>query len=328
MALKLSVSSESWPLAKPFTISRGTKTAADVAVVELISETGTRGWAECVPYPRYGETVEGVIEDIKAIADKIAGGMGRVELSQTMGAGAARNAIDCALWDLEAKQAGKRVWEIANLPTPQPTITAETIGIASPENMGLAARELAHAPLLKVKLDTEKVITRMAAIRENAPASRLIIDPNESWSFELLRDVAQSLADLGVEMIEQPLPAEGDSALAGFDSPVPLCADESCHTVERLSELKDRYQMINIKLDKTGGLTEAIKLAQGGHDLGFGIMIGCMVGTSLAMAPATLLSSYARFVDLDGPLLMKKDREYGLDFTNGKVSPPEMELWG
>ena len=324
MTTKLKVSSESWELAKPFTISRGTKTAADVVIVELTDEDGTRGWAECVPYPRYGETIDGVMDDIKAYG----GSLNRAELNATMPSGAARNAMDCALWDLEAKRAGKRVWELADLPEPVPTITAETIGIGDPETMAEAARDLAQAPLLKVKLNTEKIITRMAGIRENAPDARLIIDPNESWDIELLKEVAGPLADLGVEMIEQPLASSKDHALAGYDCPVPLCADESCHTVDKLPQLKDRYQMINIKLDKTGGLTEAIELVQGGQELGFGIMIGCMVGTSLGMAPATLLGTYAKFVDLDGPLLMKKDRDHGLDFTGGKAHPPLAALWG
>ncbi len=319
---------ESWLLAKPFTISRGTKTAADVVVVEITDDNGVRGWAECVPYPRYDETVEGVIADIETQAASIAANPNREHLQATMAAGAARNAIDCALWDLEAKRAGKRAWDIAGSPTPEPTITAETISIGEPEAMGDAARELAHAPLLKVKLGADKVVTRMAAVRDNAPTSRLIIDPNESWDIDMLREIAPALADLGVEMIEQPLPADADDALEGYDSPVPLCADESCHTVDKLPALKAKYAMINVKLDKTGGLTEAIALTQGAHDLGFKIMVGCMVGTSLAMAPATLLAPYAEFVDLDGPLLMKQDREHGLMFKDGKVSPPDAALWG
>jgi L-alanine-DL-glutamate epimerase-like enolase superfamily enzyme len=328
MSITLTARTESWPLDKPFTISRGTKIAADVVVVELSDDNGVRGWGECVPYPRYGETIDGVLHDIQSLAGKISGGMGREELRRVLNAGAARNALDCALWDLAAKQAGKRVYELAGLPEPKPAITAQTIGIGEPHEMAAAAKELAHAPLLKVKLNTEKVITRLASIRENAPAARLIIDPNESWTIDLLADVAGPLADLGVEMIEQPLAAELDDVLQDFDSPVPLCADESCHTVDRLGELQNRYQMVNIKLDKTGGLSEAIELAQGARALGFDIMIGCMVGTSLAMAPATLLSGYAKFVDLDGPLLLRADREPGLDFCAGRISPPPTALWG
>ncbi len=324
MSIKRTVRSESWPLTKPFTISRGTKTVADVVVVELTDENGTKGRGECVPYPRYGETVEAVM----AAIDSYVGTLQHTELCQGMAAGAARNALDCALWDLQAKRSGKRVWEIANLPEPKPTITAETISIGTADAMAEVALELAHAPLIKVKLDTENVITRMAQIRENAPKARLIIDANESWSLNLLNEVVGPLADLGVEMIEQPMAANEDSVLGGFDSPIPLCADESCHTVDRLNELRDRYAMINIKLDKTGGLTEAIELAQVAHSQGLGIMIGCMVGTSLAMAPATLLSPYAKFVDLDGPLLLRDDREHGINFTNGLISPPEVELWG
>ncbi len=325
----LTVRSESWPLAKPFTISRGTKTAADVVVVELMAGDGIKGWAECVPYPRYGETVEGVIEQIEDQAHAIAAGMDREELRAQMPSGAARNALDCALWDLEAKRAGKRVWEMADIPAGNaPYVTAETIGIDTPENMGTSAKELAHAPLLKVKLGPDNVVTSMAAIRENAPSSRLIVDPNEGWTMDILREVAQPLADLGVEMLEQPLPAGDDDGLEGFDSPIPLCADESCHTADGLPALKQKYRFINIKLDKTGGLTEALHLARAARELDFKIMVGCMVGTSLAMAPATLLGAYAEFVDLDGPLLMKQDRENGLDFTDGKVSLPDKDLWG
>ena len=328
-AVRLSVRQESWPLAKPFTISRGTKVAADVVVVELVSDDGIRGWAECVPYPRYGETVEGVMAQIEEQAGAIGTGISRDDLRATMASGAARNALDCALWDLEAKRAGKRVWQLADIPTEgAPYITAETIGIDTPENMGASAKDLAHAPLLKVKLGPENVVTSMASIRDNAPVSRLIVDPNEGWTMDILKQVARPLAELGVEMLEQPLPADDDEGLAGFDCPIPLCADESCHMADGLPALKAKYQFINIKLDKTGGLTEAIHLARAARDLDFRIMVGCMVGTSLAMAPATLLGAYAEFVDLDGPLLMKQDRDNGLDFTDGKVSLPDAALWG
>jgi len=324
----LTLRQESWPLAKPFTISRGTKTAADVVVVEITNCTNARGWAECVPYPRYDETIDGVMAQIEEQTARIEAGLSRDELRASMPSGAARNALDCALWDLEAKQAGKRVWELADLPAPEPCVTAETISIGTPEEMGIAAGELRDAPLLKVKLGNEAVVTRMAAVRENAPTSRIIIDPNESWSMELLADVVGPLHVLGVEMIEQPLKAGEDDALADFDSPIPLCADEACHTAEGLPTLKAKYQMINVKLDKTGGLTEAIHLVRAARELDFSIMIGCMVGTSLAMAPATLLGPYAKFVDLDGPLLMKQDRDHGLNFTDGMVSAPVAALWG
>jgi len=320
---------ESWPLAKPFTISRGTKTAADVVVVEIMADDGVKGWAECVPYPRYGETVDGVIGQIEEQSHAIAQGMTRDALRSTVASGAARNALDCALWDLEAKRSGQRAWSLAGIPTDDaPYVTAETIGIDTPENMGEAAKELAHAPLLKVKLGPENAVTSIAAVRENAPGARLIVDPNEGWTMDILRTAAQPLADLGVEMLEQPLPAGDDDGLMDFDCPIPVCADEACHTAEGLPALKAKYDFINIKLDKTGGLTEALGLARAARDLDFRIMIGCMVGTSLAMAPATLLGAYAEFVDLDGPLLMKTDRENGLDFTDGKVSLPSRELWG
>jgi len=324
----VSARTERWPLAKPFTISRGTKTAADVVVVEITDDDGTKGWAECVPYPRYNESTDSVLDQIKQTAPLIEEGISPQDLTATMSAGAARNALDCALWDIEAKAVGRRVWELVGAPEPIAKVTAETISIGTMDEITEAAAALKDAPLLKIKLNRDKVVTRMAAIRDSAPAARLIIDPNESWDFDLLQDVTRSLADLGVEMIEQPLPSSEDGVLEKFDSPVDLCADESCHTAETLPHLKNRYAMINIKLDKTGGLTEAIKLAQTAQDLNFGVMIGCMVGTSLAMAPATLLSPYARFVDLDGPLLLKEDRPNGLTFENGAVSPPDANLWG
>ncbi|MBC8240489.1 MAG: dipeptide epimerase, partial [Alphaproteobacteria bacterium] len=226
------------------------------------------------------------------------------------------------------RREGKRGWELAGLPAPKPCITAETLPIGSPDDRGAAAAALRHAPLLKVKLGTDAVVTSMAPVRENAPTSRIIIDPNESWTIDLLAQVADPLHLLGIEMIEQPLKAGEDDALVDFNSPIPICADEACHTVDGLAALKAKYQMINVKLDKTGGLTEAIHLTRAAKELGFSVMIGCMVGTSLAMAPATLLGAYADFVDLDGPLLMKKDRDHGLDFTDGLINAPGAALWG
>lgn len=323
----LNVSVEAWPLARPFAISRGVKTQADVVVVEL-SEGDITARGECVPYPRYGESIEGVVADIEAIADQLAAGIGRVELLDILPAGAARNAVDNALWDLQAKSLNKRVWEIAELAEPKPSVTAETIGIGSVEEMASSAKRLSAAPLIKVKLDANLVIERMSAIHENAPNARLIIDPNEGWTVELLRDVAPRLMAMGVEMIEQPVPAGDDEELRTYECPILLCADEACHTKEGLHELTGKYQMINIKLDKTGGLTEAIALAKAARELDFEIMVGCMVGTSLAMAPATLLGHFAKFVDLDGPLLLKNDRQPGLTFDAGYVHPPHASLWG
>jgi L-Ala-D/L-Glu epimerase len=327
VARSLSVEIESWPLARPFAISRGVKTKADV-VVARITDGDSTGWGECVPYPRYDETVDGVAADMEKLSGAIADGLNRQGLLQTLHGGAARNALDNALWDLEAKQSGKRAYEIAGIDMPTPYVTAETIGIGTVEEMAQSANRLKAAPLLKVKLDGQLVMERMQAIHDNAPSSRLIIDPNEGWTLEQLKEFAPKLADLGVEMIEQPIPAGSDDGLSGYSSPVPVCADEACHTSADLPGLVGKYQMVNIKLDKTGGLTEALKLATEARDLGFSIMIGCMVGTSLAMAPAVLLGGFAEFVDLDGPLLLKQDRQGGLRFEEGNVHPPEASLWG
>ncbi len=324
---RLNIRREGWPLARPFAISRGVKTQADVVVVEL-SEAGVTGRGECVPYPRYGESVDAVVAAIEAIEGQLADGLERRQLLEVLPAGAARNAVDGALWDLQAKTTGRRVWEIAGLDAPQPALTAETIGLGPVAQMADAAKRLRRAPLIKVKLDAQLVIERTQAVHDNAPDARLIIDPNEGWTTELLQGVAPKLKELRVEMIEQPVPADADDGLLAYDCPIPLCADEACHTKEGLHKLVGKYQMINIKLDKTGGLTEALALARAAKDLRFEIMIGCMVGTSLAMAPATLLAGFATFVDLDGPLLMKQDRQPGLRFQAGYVEPPTADLWG
>ena len=321
------VRTESWLLARPFAISRGVKTQADVVVVE-IHEGGFTGRGECVPYPRYNETVDGVKIEIEAFSPRLERGLDRAGLACAMPAGAARNALDNALWDLEAKVTGQRVWEIAGIAAPKPSMTAETIGLGSIQEMATAAKRLSKVPLIKVKLDAELITERMQAIHDNAPNARLIIDPNEGWTFDQLKAVAPALVKMGVEMIEQPLPAYDDEGLREYDSPITLCADESCHTRDDLQSLVGKYQMVNIKLDKTGGLTEALELAKSAEIRNLGIMIGCMVGTSLAMAPAMLLASVAEFVDLDGPLLLKKDRELGLKFENGLVHPPKAQLWG
>jgi L-alanine-DL-glutamate epimerase-like enolase superfamily enzyme len=319
--------SESWLLARPFAISRGVKTQADVVVVEIY-EGGFAGRGECVPYPRYNETVDGVKIEIEGIFPDLERGLDRAGVSRAMPAGAARNAIDNALWDLEAKVRRKRVWEIAGIAAPEPSITAETIGLGSIQEMATAAKRLSKAPLIKVKLDAELITERMQAVHDNAPNARFIIDPNEGWTFDQLKAVAPALVKMGVEMIEQPLPAGDDEGLRRYNSPITLCADESCHTKDDLQALVGKYQMVNIKLDKTGGLTEALELAKSAEILNLGIMIGCMVGTSLAMAPAMLLARGAEFVDLDGPLLLKIDRKLGLKFESGLVYPPKAQLWG
>ena len=323
----VAVRAEAWPLARPFAISRGVKTQADVVVVE-ISEGEFVGRGECVPYPRYNETVERVIADIEAVIPDLANGLDRSGLATLMTHGAARNAVDNALWDLQAKITGQRVWQIAGIEAPEPAITAETISLGSVQEMAAAAHRLSLAPLIKVKLDADLIIERMQAVRINAPEARLIIDPNEGWTVALLKSVAQGLVEIGVEMIEQPVSANEDEGLRDYMSTIALCADEACHTKNDLASLVGKYQMINIKLDKTGGLTEALTLAKAAQTMELGLMVGCMVGTSLAMAPATLLMGGADYVDLDGPLLLKKDRTPGLKFEAGLIHSPEVELWG
>ena len=323
----VNVIAESWPLARPFVISRGTKTAADVLVVE-ITAGGHSGRGECVPYPRYGETVEDVLDDLNMQKQAIQGGLARDVLWYVMAPGAARNAIDAALWDLEAKTVGAPVWSLAEVPEPKPVLTAQTLSIGTAAAMAEAAAEIADAPLIKIKLDADDVVARVDAVHAAAPAARLIADANEAWDMALLTAVAPQLAALGVEMIEQPLPAGDDAALEGYKCPVTLCADESCHTSDDLARLGKLYGMVNIKLDKTGGLTEALNLARNAQASGMKMMIGCMVGTSLAMAPAVLLAPFAEYVDLDGPLLLKHDRADGLMFKDGYVDPPTPALWG
>ena len=327
MTRELIVHDKAWPLARPFAISRGTKTEAGVVVAE-INDGDALGRGECVPYARYDETVHGVSEQIKGQTGAVAFGLDGFGLTERLPAGAARNALDAALWDLQAKMTGQRVWELTDLPAPEPQVTATTIGIGTIDEMAAQAAELAASPLIKVKLDAVDVMARMEAVRAGAPDARLIIDPNEGWSLDMLADFAPKLARLGVEMIEQPVPAGDDAGLVDYESPVPICADEACHTVVDLPELVGKYQMINIKLDKTGGLTEALFLARAAETIGMKIMVGCMVATSLAMAPAILLGHMAEFLALDGPLLLKDDRPDGLKFENGLIHPPTPALWG
>jgi L-alanine-DL-glutamate epimerase-like enolase superfamily enzyme len=324
---KLKVAAESWPIRGSFTISRGSKTAAEVVVVEL-SEQGVTGRGECVPYARYGESVDGVIGVIEGLRGRLEGGLDRLGLQSALPAGAARNALDCAFWDLEAKRAGHRVWELLGLPAPKPVTTAYTLSLGGVETMAAAAAREAHRPLLKLKLSGPEDLARVAAVRQNAPNARLVVDANEGWSITDYAELAPKLAVLGVEMIEQPLPAGGDTALARMQRPVTLCADESCHDAQTLAALVGRYDMVNIKLDKTGGLTEALRLKAAAEAAGFGIMVGCMIGTSLAMAPAFLVAQGAAVVDLDGPLLLERDRPGGLRYDDSCVQPPEAALWG
>jgi L-alanine-DL-glutamate epimerase-like enolase superfamily enzyme len=323
----LSVRSDSWPIRGAFTISRGSRTTADTVLVEL-TEGEVTGRGECVPYDRYGESVGGVIAAIEDLAADLAQGLDRAALQDRLPAGAARNALDCAFWDLEAKRAGKGVWELAALSAPEPVATAYTLSLAAPTQMALAARDNAHRPLLKLKLSGPEDLDRVAAVRSNAPDARLIVDANEGWSAAQYKALAPDLKELGVDMIEQPLPAADDEGLAGVDRPVPVCADESCHDTASLAALAGKYDMVNVKLDKTGGLTEALRLKQQATAQGYGLMVGCMLATSLAMAPALLVAQGAEVVDLDGPLLLARDREPGLRYDGSLIHPPEPGLWG
>ena len=321
--MKITVTPDVFKLAQVFTISRGSRTEAKVLTVR-IEDAGQVGWGECVPYARYDETLESVTAQIEALPATFT----RAELQSLLPAGAARNAVDCALWDLEAKKAGKPVWELAGLAQPGPEITAYTLSLASPEEMQKQAAENAHRPLLKIKLGTPEDMPRLEAVRAGAPEARIIIDANEGWSAEVYAELAPHLVRLGVELVEQPLPAGEDEALIGMERPVPVCADESAHDCASLPKLKGKYDVVNIKLDKTGGLTEALKLRDAALAEGYQVMVGCMVGSSLAMAPATLVAQGALVTDLDGPLLLAEDRPEPLTFDADGVHPPRPALWG
>lgn len=326
MPRHLEAAIETFPIAGGFTISRGTKTEA--AVIACIIRNGSlSGRGECVPYARYGETLEGVLTDIRTIAPAIANGLTRQDLQAAMKPGAARNAIDCALWDLDAKESGQTVAQVLGL-TPRPLVTAYTISLGEAEVMAAKAAENAARPLLKVKVGTGDDIARIRAVTAAAPQSAIILDANEGWPEDVLAAHLAVSAECGVKLIEQPLPAGRDAALASLIRPVPVCADESVHTAKDLEDLAGRYDAINIKLDKTGGLTEALAMKAAARQLGFRIMAGCMVGSSLAMAPAIYLAQDADFVDLDGPLLLSRDRQPGLVYEGSTVMPPSPTLWG
>jgi len=325
--VSLDVKRESWPIRGSFTIARGSKTRAEVVTVELRAAEH-RGRGECVPYARYGESCDSVLEQIRGLQDDLANGLDRVELQKILPPGAARNALDCAFWDLAAKQAGRRAWTLAGIAEMAPQVTAYTLSLDSPEKMQQAALANARRPLLKLKLSGEGDLERVAAVRSGAPDARLIVDANEGWTADLYQALVPELQRLGVEMIEQPLPAGADGVLAEMERPVPVCADESCHDRASLATLVGRYDMVNIKLDKSGGLTEALALRQAAEAAGLRIMVGCMLATSLAMAPAMLVAQGVAVVDLDGPLLLERDRPDGLNFEQGMIHPPEPALWG
>ncbi|WP_206057154.1 N-acetyl-D-Glu racemase DgcA [Nitratireductor sp. XY-223] len=327
MGIETSVSETVFPLAEVFTISRGSKTEARTVTVTL-RQDGHRGRGECVPYARYGETVASVMETISSLAEEIAFGLDRRALQACLPAGAARNALDCAFWDLEAKQSRRRAFELAGLKVPGPVATAFTLSLEAPDTMREKARENAHRPLLKIKLGGEGDLERLEAVRSGAPDAAIIVDANEGWSAETYAALAPEMLRLGVTMVEQPLPAGADEALATMDRPLPVCADESCHDRASLAGIAGKYDMVNIKLDKTGGLTEALALKRDAEAAGLGIMVGCMVASSLAMAPAVLVAQGADIVDLDGPLLLAEDRQNPLLYDARGVHPSTSELWG
>ncbi|AZB56412.1 dipeptide epimerase [Cereibacter sphaeroides] len=319
----ITVTPESFRLAEVFTISRGSRTESRVLTVTVTRE-GLSGRGECVPYARYGETLESVADQIATLPENLT----RADLQTLLPAGAARNAVDCALWDLEAKDSGKRVWQLLGLPAPKPQVTAFTLSLDAPEKMRAAAARNAHRPLLKIKLGTPDDMARLEAVRAGAPATRIIVDANEGWTADIYTELAPHLLRLGVALVEQPLPAGQDELLAEIARPLPVCADEACHDRHSLPALKGKYDVVNIKLDKTGGLTEALALREAALAEGYGLMVGCMVGSSLAMAPATLVAQGAAYVDLDGPLLLAEDREQPLVFDEAGIHPPSAELWG
>jgi L-Ala-D/L-Glu epimerase len=325
---KLDVTIDRFPIAGKFTIARGTRTEA-VVVTVTIAEDGAVGRGECVPYPRYGETVDGVAAAIEALRPRIEAGLTREALQAAMPAGAARNGLDCALWDLDAKRSGIRAHVTAGVNRWPPVTTAYTISLDTPDAMAEAAARAGDRPILKVKFGGPGGdLDRIAAVRRAAPEATLIADANEGWTEGNLAAHLAACADAGYALVEQPLPAKEDEFLRGLSRPVPILADESVHDRPSLDRLVGLYDLVNIKLDKTGGLTEALALADAADAKGFSLMIGCMVGTSLAMAPALVLAPRARFVDLDGPLLLAKDREPGLTYRGSIVYPPEPSLWG
>jgi L-alanine-DL-glutamate epimerase-like enolase superfamily enzyme len=324
--LRIEAKEEVWPLKEVFRISRGSRTEARVVVV-TVNDGKNTGRGEGVPIARYNQSIDSVlaqIESIKSVRD-----LDRDKLQHLLPAGAARNALDCALWDLEAKRSGKRAWELANVPIVPEVETSFTISLDTPDKMATAAKAAANSPLLKLKLGGDDLdLARIEAVHKAAPTARLLIDANESWSPEHYRKIVPALKELGVELIEQPFPANADEVLKTLDHPVPICADESCHTTADLPRLRNRYEMVNVKLDKTGGLTEALLLTEHARESGFKLLFGCMACTSLGIAPARLLASAADWIDLDGALLLARDRDHGLGYENGRIGLPSRELWG
>ena len=324
--LVLDAFEQSWPLDKPFRTARGPSNQANLVVV-TVSDGEHIGRGEAAPIRRYNETTASVVEKIKSIKNTL--NLNRSELQKLLPPSSARNALDCALWDLESKISGRRVWELANIPLRNEVETAFTISLDTPDAMAAVAKANGNAPILKLKLGgDDSDVPRVKAVRASAPTTRLLIDANESWSPAHYRNVVPVLKKVGIELIEQPFPANADDVLETLDHPIPVCADESCHTSADLVRLRNRYEMLNVKLDKTGGLTEALLLVEGARKAGFKLLVGCMVCTSLGIAPARLLASVTHYADLDGPLLLAGDRHHGLRYENGKVGIPSVELWG
>jgi L-alanine-DL-glutamate epimerase-like enolase superfamily enzyme len=324
--LTIDAREETWPLDKPFRISRGARIETRVVVVTL-TDGQHSGRGEGVPIKRYNQSPASVLAEIESI--KSAPNLHREQLQRLLPPGAARNAVDCALWDLEAKISGKRAWELADISIAPEVETTFTISLDSPEAMAAATQAATNLPILKLKLGGDHAdVTRVEAVREAAPKARLLVDANESWTPDHYLRVVPSLVEFGVELIEQPFPADANNVLETLDHPIPVCADESCHTTADLPGLKKRYEVVNIKLDKTGGLTEALLLADGARRAGFKLLIGCMVCTSLGIAPARLLAGAADWIDLDGALLLSRDREHGLAYEDGKIGLPSRQLWG
>ena len=327
VSLILDIRAERLALNAPFRISRGVKTHAEVVVAE-VSDGSVSGRGECVPYPRYGETVASVASELADSARRLAAGEPAPAVLAGMAAGAARNALDCALWDLAARRGEGSVADRLGRPAPDALPTAVTISLDTPQAMRAAAAAVADAPLLKVKLDADDPAARLAAVSAGAPRARLILDPNEAWTLAILESMAGAIAAANIAMVEQPLPAETDSCLVGLDYPAPLCADESAHTVADVERIADRYQVVNVKLDKAGGLSGALEMVDRAHALGLGVLAGCMVSSSLSIAPAMWVGALADACDLDGPWWLVADRAGGARIARGVLYPPHQGFWG
>lgn len=324
--MKVNVSKAVYPIRGSFTISRGSKTKAETVIVH-IERNGVSGRGECVPYARYGESLDSVIAQIEWVLPEIRSGINREQLQGLLPAGAARNAIDCAMWDVECKLERQSVWDKVGV-KPQGLTTAYTLSLDTPENMHQAALENAHRPLLKLKLGGGDDIARVKAVRDGAPNSTIIVDANEAWDLADYATLVPAFVELGVAMIEQPFPAGKDEALALLERPIAICADESCHDLSSLKSIIGRYDMINIKVDKTGGLTEALALKAEAEKAGLRVMVGCMLSSSLSMAPAFVAAQGVEVVDLDGPLLLAHDIEHGFEFEENTMMPFSSKLWG